>query len=60
VTVWREVQELLAHPERVAEEYQRRLHPTTAGTHQEQVTLEAQLGKVRQGLARLIDRYAEG
>jgi len=60
MTVWREVQELLAHPERVAEEYQRRLHTTTAGTHQEQATLEAQLGKVRQGLARLIDSYAEG
>jgi len=60
MTVWREVQELLAHPERVAEEYQRRLHTTTAGTHREQATLEAQLGKVRQGLARLIDSYAEG
>jgi site-specific DNA recombinase len=60
VTVWREVQGVLAHPERVAEEYQRRLHTTTAGTHREQATLEAQLGKVRQGLARLIDSYAEG
>jgi site-specific DNA recombinase len=60
VTVWREVQAFLAHPERVAEEYQRRLHPTTAGPHREQATLEAQLGKVRQGLARLIDSYAEG
>jgi site-specific DNA recombinase len=60
VTVWREVQEVLAHPERVAEEYQRRLQTTTAGTHQAQATLEAQLGKVRQGLARLIDSYAEG
>ena len=60
VTVWREVQGVLAHPERVAEEYQRRLQTPTAGTHQAQATLEAQLGKVRQGLARLIDRYAEG
>jgi site-specific DNA recombinase len=60
VTVWREVQGVLAHPERVAEEYQRRLQTTTAGTHQVQTTLEAQLGKVRQGLARLIDSYAEG
>src|SRR5712691_10099283 len=60
VTVWREVQGLLAHPERVAEEYQRRLQTTTTGTHREQATLEAQLGKVRQGLARLIDSYAEG
>ena len=60
VTVWREVQGVLAHPERVAEEYQRRLQTTTAGTHQVQATLEAQLGKVRQGLARLIDSYARG
>jgi site-specific DNA recombinase len=60
VTVWREVQGILAHPERVAEEYQRRLQTTTAGTHQAQAPLEAQLGKVRQGLARLIDSYAEG
>ncbi len=60
VTVWREVQGVLAHPERVAEEYPRRLQTTTAGTHQAQATLEAQLGKVRQGLARLIDSYAEG
>jgi site-specific DNA recombinase len=60
VTVWREVQGILAHPERVAEEYQRRLQTTTAGTHQAQATLEAQRGKVRQGLARLIDSYAEG
>jgi site-specific DNA recombinase len=60
VTVWREVQGVLAHPERVAEEYQRRLQTTTAGTHREQATLETQLGKVRQGLARLIDSYAEG
>src|SRR2546425_2823612 len=52
VTVWREVQGVLAHPERVAEEYQRRLQTTTAGTHQAQGTLEAQRGKVRQGLAR--------
>ena len=60
LSVWREVQGVLAHPERVAEEYQRRLHTTTAGTHREQATLETQLGKVRQGLARLIDSYAEG
>jgi site-specific DNA recombinase len=60
MSVWREVQGVLAHPERVAEEYQRRLHTTTAGTHREHATLESQLGKVRQGLARLIDSYAEG
>ncbi len=60
VTVWREVQGVLAHPERVAEEYQRRLQAPTAGTRQAQAPIETQLGKVRQGLARLIDSYAEG
>src|SRR5207245_7604605 len=58
--VWREVSGLLAHPERVAAEYQRRLQAPTAGTRQAQAPIETQLGKVRQGLARLIDSYAEG
>jgi hypothetical protein len=47
-------------PERVAEEYQRRLQAPASGTRQAQATIETQLGKVRQGLARLIDSYAEG
>ena len=60
LTVWREVSGLLAHPERVAEEYQRRLQAPTSGTRQAQATLETQIGKVRQGVARLMDSYAEG
>ena len=60
LTVWREVSGLLAHPERVAEEYPRRLQAPTAGTHQAQATLETPLGKVRQGVARRMDSYAEG
>jgi site-specific DNA recombinase len=60
LAVWREVGGLLAHPERLAEEYQRRLQADTVGKRQEQATLAAQLGKLRQGLARLIDSYAEG
>jgi site-specific DNA recombinase len=60
LTVWREVSGLLAHPERVAEEYQRRSQAPASGTRQAQATLETQLGKVRQGVARLIDSYAEG
>ena len=46
---------LLAHPERVAEEYQRRLQAPTSGTRQAQAPLETQMGKVRQGVARLMD-----
>jgi site-specific DNA recombinase len=60
LAVWREVCGLLAHPERLAEEYQRRAQANTAGKRQEHTTLEAQVGKLRQGLARLIDSYAEG
>jgi site-specific DNA recombinase len=60
LAVWREVGGLLAHPERLAAEYQRRLQADTVGKRQEQATLAAQLGKLRQGLARLIDSYAEG
>jgi site-specific DNA recombinase len=57
---WREVCGLLAHPERLAAEYRRRLQPHEPARGTEYTLLEAQLGKLRQGLARLIDSYAEG
>jgi site-specific DNA recombinase len=60
LAVWREICELLAPPERLAEEYQRRLHPDRHTKRTPLTTLEAQLGKLRQGLARLIDSYTEG
>jgi site-specific DNA recombinase len=60
LAVWHEVCELLAHPERLAEEYRRRLQPDTRAPHTALATVEAQLGQLRQGLARLIDSYAEG
>jgi site-specific DNA recombinase len=56
--VWREVRALLEHPDRLTEEYRRRLHPH-ARRH-DLTTVEGQLGRLRQGLARLIDSYAEG
>jgi site-specific DNA recombinase len=59
--VWREVCALLQHPQRLADEYQRRL--MEAGQAQEQgdlSTLEAQIRATRQGMGRLIDSYAEG
>jgi site-specific DNA recombinase len=59
LAVWQEVCALLAHPRRLAEEYQRRLHPDRHTTRTPLTTLEAQLGKLRQGLARLIDSYAD-
>ena len=60
LAVWREVCALLAHPERLAEEYRRRLQPDTRAQRMTLATLEAHLGKLRQGLARLIDSYADG
>lgn len=58
--VWGEVWTLLAHPERLAEEYRRRLQPDTRTQRPALDTVAAHLGKLRQGLARLIDSYAEG
>jgi len=60
LAVWQEVWALLAHPERLAAEYRRRLQPNGTGSQQERSALEAQVSKFRQGLARLIDSYAEG
>jgi site-specific DNA recombinase len=60
LAVWQEVCALLAQPARLAEEYQRRLQPDPHARQMPLATLEAQLGKLRQGLARLIDSYAEG
>jgi site-specific DNA recombinase len=59
LAVWQEVCARLAHPRRLAEEYQRRMHPDSPTTRTTLTTLEAQLGKLRQGLARLIDSYTE-
>src|SRR5437870_6075363 len=60
LAVWQEVCTLLAHPERLAEEYRRRLQPETRAQCTSLATVEAQIGKLRQGVARLIDSYAEG
>jgi site-specific DNA recombinase len=60
LAVWQEVCALLAHPERLAQEYRRRLQADRSPKHTTLTTLEAQLGKLRQGLARLIDSYTEG
>jgi site-specific DNA recombinase len=57
VTVWQEVCALLEDPQRVEQEYRRRLAPADAD---ERPGIESQVGKLRQGLARLIDSYAEG
>jgi site-specific DNA recombinase len=60
LAVWQEVCARLAHPERLAQEFTRRLHADGQGQWQERTALEGQVGKLRQGLARLIESYAEG
>lgn len=57
--VWQEVRTLLEHPDRLAEEYRRRLVTPPANMAERTMT-DAQLARLRQGLARLIDSYAEG
>jgi len=57
--VWQEVCALLAEPQRLQQEYQRRLDKP-GRKNEDLTTTQAQLSKVRQGLARLIDSYAEG
>src|SRR5438132_686467 len=60
LAVWQEVCMLLAHPERLAEEYRRRLQPGTRTKRTPLSTVESQISKLRQGVARLIDSYADG
>jgi site-specific DNA recombinase len=56
--VWQEVCRLLEDPERLEQEYRQRLLPS--GKEAESDGLEAQMGKLRRGIARLIDTYADG
>src|SRR4029450_7235485 len=56
--VWQEVCQLLAQPARLEQAYRQRLHPQQQSTTSQ--GLETQLGKLRRGIARLIDSYAEG
>ena len=56
--VWEQVCLLLKDPQRLAQEYERRLQ--TPAKDQDSACLQAQAAKLRQGVARLIDSYAEG
>jgi site-specific DNA recombinase len=57
--VWEEVCRLLEHPERLEQEYRRRLLQQDQ-TPDELRNLEVRIGRLRQGVARLIDSYADG
>ena len=56
--VWNEVCKLLEDPSRLEQEYRQRLLAKECST--ERTGLEASLGRLRQGIARVIDSYAEG
>jgi site-specific DNA recombinase len=60
--VWDRVKALLQEPERVADEYRRRLAQAADGAAQpeEVARLQKQMASVRRGIERLIDSYAEG
>ena len=59
--VWAEVRALLEDPQRILEEYQRRIDDPSGRTRRDELNAtEKQIGKLRQGVGRLIDSYAEG
>jgi site-specific DNA recombinase len=59
--VWNDVRQLLSDPARVQRELQRRIDGDDADAQQQtHKTLQAQMSKVRRGIARLIDAYEQG
>jgi len=56
--VWHEVCTLLEEPRRLEREYQRRLQAPSR-EDEDLAAIEVRIGKVRRGIARLIDSYAE-
>jgi site-specific DNA recombinase len=61
LAVWTQVRRLLEHPERLIEEYQRRLEDPGHQERQADLrTTDAQVRKLELGIGRLIDSYAEG
>jgi len=57
--VWEEVCDLLQDRQRLLQEYERRLN-TPKKEDENLIVLQAQQGKIQQGIARLIDSYTEG
>jgi site-specific DNA recombinase len=57
--VWEEVCDLLQDQERLQQEYARRLNSPRTET-ENLTTIQSQQSKIQQGMARLIDSYAEG
>jgi site-specific DNA recombinase len=57
--VWRDVKELLRHPERLEAEYERRLNAKSDLSPTSQ-SLTARIGQLKRGIGRLIDAYRDG
>ncbi len=61
MAVWEEIKYLLQNPDRLAQEYQRRLAEIeNIPLEQKSITLEKQISKLQQGISRLIDGYTQG
>jgi site-specific DNA recombinase len=60
--VWDQVKALLEQPDRVAQEYRRRIAQAREGAKvpDEMLRLDRQISSLRRGISRLIDSYAEG
>ncbi len=59
--VWQEICQLLEDPERLVNEYERRLELAQKPTGEaDAALLNKQIAKLRQGVSRLIDGYSEG
>src|SRR5215210_7004758 len=58
--VWREVERVLQDPSWIAAEYERRLVQVRDPTAGDLAGIEAQIAKLRRGMGRLINGYAEG
>ena len=58
--VWCEVERVLQDPSWIAAEYERRLVQARDPTAGDLAGIEAQIAKLRRGMGRLIDGYAEG
>jgi site-specific DNA recombinase len=58
--VWQDVCALLQDPQRLQQEYERRCAQLPVGAAEAAASFTPQINKVKQGMARLIDAYADG
>lgn len=58
--VWQDVCNLLSNPQRIRDEYKRRLEGQSADQSPETAQLDAMISKLKRTIARLIDAYEDG